>query len=66
MNFVFFIVRVVEVQGSAAGELVDGWLVVGLAAGGAGLEGRGVIVVLFFGGSWTATGWFRHGCYRFV
>lgn len=28
-----------KVEGSAAGELVDGWLEVGLAAGGAGLEG---------------------------
>ena len=62
MNFVFFIIGVVEVQGSAAGELVDGWLVVGLAAGGAGLEGWG-LVVLFFGCRWAATGWFRHGLF---
>ncbi len=38
-------VSVVEVEGTAAGELVDGWLVVCFAAGCACLEGRrGVIV----------------------
>jgi len=33
------------VEGTAAGKLVDGWLVVRSAAGGAGLEGRGVVVL---------------------
>ena len=33
-------VSVVEVEGAAAGELVDGWLVVCFAACGARLEGR--------------------------
>lgn len=36
-----FVGGVVEVEGAAAGELVDGWLVVRFAAGGARLEGRG-------------------------
>jgi hypothetical protein len=34
------------VEGTATGELVDGWLVVRFAAGGAGLEGRGLVVLL--------------------
>ena len=57
MHLKFFGISVVQVKGTTAGELVDGWLVntlhssssrerVLLAAGGTGLKGRGGFVVL--------------------
>ena len=51
-----------QVEGSAAGKLVDGWLEVALAAGGARLEGWRLV----FLGCWAdAFGGcrLRHGCF---
>ena len=57
-------------KGTAAGELVDGWLVVLLSAGGAGLKGGRfivpflhVVVVVGWCCSWTAPGRLGHGSF---
>ena len=53
----------VQLEGSAAGKLVHGWLVVCFSASGTGLEGWRLVVLVCWC-SWAATRrLLRHGCF---